>query len=333
MNSLTTVGCHDWISHTGPRILIVDDDEDAAEITARMLASGGSYRLTSVTSAEAAYAALDLHEATNDPLPFDLVVMDILMPDVDGIEATAAIRSTRRGAMVPILMLSGRRDLGSLGQAFMAGASDFVTKPIEAVDLQARVRTLLRLKREQDRRQARERELRLSNDQLQHAVIDGTLVDATTGLPSRAWAEVILRECRTRCADAAAALVQVDEMDAYLTHHGARGAEKLYREIAGRLRDVPAPLGCHLTTWDEGRFLLVHPRARDAARLDELCASLQRAVEYPAIPHGNALHHDRVRISTATAWRPAATAVALPSALIASLGIENVRGARHVERV
>ncbi|MDR7101378.1 hypothetical protein [Croceicoccus sp. BE223] len=68
-------------------------------------------------------------------------------------------------------------------------------------------------------------------------------------------------------------------------------------------------------------------------RLDELCVSLQRAVEFPAIPHGNALHHDRVRISTATAWRRAAKAVALPFALIASLGIENVRGARHVERV
>lgn len=333
---LKPVAGNEWQGHAGPRILIVDDDEDSAEITARLLASGGTYRISVVASAAAAYAALELGEAAGgeaDALAYDLVIMDIMMPGIDGIEATAAIRTTRRGSMVPILMLSGRRDMGSLGQAFMAGASDFVAKPIETVDLQARVRTLLRLKREQDRRHARERDLRLSNRELQHAVIDGTLINAATGLPSRAWAEVVLRDCRQRGADVAAALVQVDEIDAYATHHGARGTERLYREIAGRLRQVPAPVSCQLTTWDEGRFLLIQPLARDSMRLDELCVSLHRAVEYPAIPHGNALHHDRVRISTATAWRPAASAVALPSALIASLGIENVRGARHVEWV
>ncbi|WP_066555285.1 response regulator [Croceicoccus bisphenolivorans] len=334
MSNLTVVSTGENSARTGPRILIVDDDPDSAEITARLISSGGSYRLTCVHDAEAAYTALKLADDI-DPdsarASFDLVVMDIMMPGVDGIEATAAIRTTRRGASVPILMLSGRRDLALLGQAFMAGASDFVAKPVEAVDLQARVRTLLRLKREQDRRQARERQLVASNRELQHAVIDGTLFDSGCGLPSRAWAELVLRDCRKQDRPVAAALVQVDELDAYINHHGTRASESLLREIAGRLREVPAPLCASIALWDDGRFLVLAPGHRDAARLGELCANLQRAVEYPAIPHGNALHHDRVRISTASAWRPALQAADLPSALIASLGLENFQGRRHVE--
>lgn len=333
MNSLTMVadGAADsGEPGIGPRILIVDDDEDSAAITAGLITEGGSYRIVQVHSAAAAYGALRLADAGDETCPFDLVVMDIMMPRVDGIEATAAIRTARRGMAVPILMLSGRRDLASLGQAFMAGASDFVAKPIEAVELQARVRTLLRLKREQDRRQARERQLLASNRELQRSVIDGTLFDAALGLPARSWAELVLRECRTHGRPVAAALVQIDELEAYVGHHGTAGAEALMREIAGRLRDVPAPLGTGLVPWDEGRFLVLAPGHRDAARLGELCASLQRAVEYPAIVHGNALHHDRVRISTASAWRPASLAADLPSLLIASLGLENFRGRRHV---
>ncbi|RVQ68685.1 hypothetical protein EKN06_00155 [Croceicoccus ponticola] len=125
--------------------------------------------------------------------------------------------------------------------------------------------------------------------------------------------------------------VQVDELDAYVTHHGNRATKRLYREISSRLRDVAAPLGTQIMIWDYGRFIVLAPGLRDASRLGDLCASMQRAVELPAIPPGNALHHDRVRVSTSTAWRAGSTALELPSALIASLGIENFRGRRHIE--
>ncbi|MBB3990238.1 response regulator [Croceicoccus naphthovorans] len=332
MNSVTPLHPFDGQQATGPRILIVDDDPDAAQITASLLTAGGSYRITCVESAQAAYNALSLTGGGNREarMECDLVIMDILMPDVDGIEATAAIRTSPRGAFLPILMLSGRRDLDALGQAFMAGASDFVTKPIEPVELQARVRTLLRLKREQDRRQARERQLVTSNRELQEAVLDGTLIDGADGLPSRAWAEMLLRDARMRGTPMAAALIQIEELDAYVALHGVRGAERLAGEIAARLRTVPAPLGVTLAHWDEGRFIVFSPGRNEAERLEKLCVNMQHAVEYPAIPHGNALHHDRVRVSTASAWRPAATVVDLPSALIASLAEENFRGKRHV---
>lgn len=333
MNKLSLVSDIALGALTGPRILIVDDDPDSAEITERMLNSGGSYRVTCVESAAAAYEALNLcvDEGRGARLAFDLVIMDVLMPEVDGIEATAAIRTSRKGAFLPILMLSGRRDLDALGQAFMAGASEFVTKPVEPVELQARVRTLLRLKREQDRRQARERQLIDSNRELQESVIDGTLIERNAGLPSRAWAELLLRDCRKRDLPIAAALVQIDELDAFVAHQGSRGADRLYQEIAARLRAVPAPLGTTLASWDEARYLVLSPGRGDPGRLSDLCGHIQRAVEYPAIVHGNALHHDRVRVSTASGWRRAADATELPAALIGALGSENFRGMRHID--
>jgi len=328
MTKLTAIAHDDHTALVGPRILIVDDDAESAAMTMRLLGSGGNYRMSIAHDAAAAYAALKL--AGDGPDRIDLVIMDLVMPGIDGIEATAAIRTTERGSSLPILVLSGRQDMESLGQAFMAGASEFVAKPVKAVELQARVRTLLRLGREQRRRQERERQLIASNRELQQSVFDGTLIDATSGLPSRAWAELVLRDCRARGAPVAAALVQVEELDAYIALHGAKGGHML-SEVAGRLRAVPAPLGAMLSSWSEGRFLIIAPGHRDAQRLGELCTAMQRAVEYPAIPHGNALHHDRVRVSTASAWRPASTASQLPSALIASLGMESVHGSRHVE--
>lgn len=334
MNQLSNASAVEHGNNEGPRVLIVDDDADSAEITARMLTNGGEdFRIRCVASAEEAYVALSLVGGTGQSarMAYDIVIMDIMMPGVDGIEATAAIRTTKRGSFVPILMLSGRRDLDALGQAFMAGASDFVTKPIEPVELQARVRTLLRLKREQERRQARERQLEESNRELQQSVIDGTLIDRATGMPSRAWAEMVLRECRGSGVPLAAAMVQIEELDAYSALHGVRGAERLHADIMRRLTSVPAPLGATLASWDEGRFIVLLPGMKDSARVAALCTGLQRAVEYPAMPHGNALHHDRVRVSTANGWRPASQAAELPSALIASLAEENFRGRRNVE--
>ena len=73
----------------------------------------------------------------------DIILLDVVMPVVDGIEACARIRSDTRYSGVPIIMVTAVDDIDQLTDAFVAGASDYVTKPIVPTDLLARVEAAL----------------------------------------------------------------------------------------------------------------------------------------------------------------------------------------------
>jgi len=82
-----------------------------------------------------------------------------MMPGLDGVEACRRIKAVERFRDTPIIMVTAMSEAGFLEAAFAAGAVDYLTKPVNRVELLARVRSALRLKREMDRRKAREQEL------------------------------------------------------------------------------------------------------------------------------------------------------------------------------
>ncbi|THB68120.1 MAG: response regulator, partial [Desulfovibrio sp.] len=135
-------------------ILIVDDSPTSRMLLETILKNAG---YTQLTSAATAQEALDLLRAWNG-LP-DLVLMDINMPGMDGIEATRIIKADPKLRDVQIIMVTVSDEEEYLEQAFEAGAVDFINKPVSKVELRARIRSVLRLKNEMDRRKEREREL------------------------------------------------------------------------------------------------------------------------------------------------------------------------------
>jgi signal transduction histidine kinase len=121
------------------RILIIDDDATAQETLVAML-EGGDY---------------DLEIATNGPdglmmadriLP-DLILLDVMMPGMDGFEVCTRLRSMERLAEVPVIILTALDDRESLLRGIQSGADDFLAKPIDRQELSARVRTITRLNR------------------------------------------------------------------------------------------------------------------------------------------------------------------------------------------
>jgi phosphoserine phosphatase RsbU/P len=141
-------------------ILVVDDTEEVREIFEVVLAGGGHQNVIKVDSAAAAFSFLALATPlAPDPPPVDVILLDIIMPDMDGIQACARIRRDPRYAEVPIVMATAIDDLESVDKAFQCGATDYLTKPLKAVDLLACVRSNLKLKAERAMRNAREREL------------------------------------------------------------------------------------------------------------------------------------------------------------------------------
>jgi two-component system response regulator MprA len=121
-------------SDTKPHVLVVEDDRAVRESLRRSLEFNGY----TVSLAEDGAAALAGISGTNP----DAIVMDVMMPRLDGIETTRALRSV--GNQVPILVLTARDAVGDRVEGLDAGADDYLTKPFALDELLARLRALLR---------------------------------------------------------------------------------------------------------------------------------------------------------------------------------------------
>jgi two-component system response regulator MprA len=117
-----------------PRVLVVDDDKAVRESLRRSLEFNG-YDVALATDGAEALAGI----GATDP---DVVIMDVMMPRLDGIEATRALRSAKND--VPILVLTARDAVGDRVEGLDAGADDYLTKPFALQELLARLRALLR---------------------------------------------------------------------------------------------------------------------------------------------------------------------------------------------
>lgn len=126
---------------TSSRLLVVDDDPDVRDSLGRALRYAGYQVLTAVHGGE----ALDAVARS----PVDLIVLDVLMPIMDGFEACRRLRE--RGDATPVLVLTARDSVGDRVTGLDAGADDYLVKPFALGELQARVRALLR--RSQARRE------------------------------------------------------------------------------------------------------------------------------------------------------------------------------------
>lgn len=119
-------------------ILVVDDQQENIEHFETTLDELG-YR---ISAARNGLEALDKVKAD----PPDLVIMDVMMPGMDGLEATRTLKADSKTRPIPVLMVTGLSDLGNKVDGLEAGADDFLGKPFNRVELVARVRSLLRIK-------------------------------------------------------------------------------------------------------------------------------------------------------------------------------------------
>jgi PleD family two-component response regulator len=268
-----------------------------------VLLAAGYEDVATAGSATEAYEILAVGSPAHaTPVPVDLVLLDIVMPEVDGIEACARIRKDPRCADVPIIMVTSLADMDSLANAFVAGATDYITKPLNRVELLARTRSALKLKSELDRRQAREHEL------LQFMSTWGDRrashwIDDTTGLFVGEVAEAYLIAAASLPSESDSSVIalRIDRLDAYRATQGDAAAAGIMARVARAVRATAATVGVVAAAYRDGVIVLVVPELRQKPAL-ELGEALRASVSKLGIlnPESIAANHVTASVSVVT---------------------------------
>jgi len=148
-------------------ILIIDDSALHLRLIEDILQNAGFTDTIAIDSADGASVCVAGDSMRTDDQTLDLILMDLVMPDVNGHEACRLIKAKPHMADVPVIMVTARTDGESLRRAFAAGATDYIRKPIIAVELIARVSTALTMMSQRAGRKRRERELESALQELQ----------------------------------------------------------------------------------------------------------------------------------------------------------------------
>jgi sigma-B regulation protein RsbU (phosphoserine phosphatase) len=154
------------------RVLIVDDVKDNIDVLVEALRD--DYRLSVALDGTAALRSVE----KSTP---DLVLLDIMMPGIDGYEVCRQLRARESTREVPVMFLSALEDVRNKAHGFEVGGNDYLTKPFEMLEVKARVRSLLKAKLYADAvREAMARDLRIARE-IQMGILPVDLVSVTKG--------------------------------------------------------------------------------------------------------------------------------------------------------
>ena len=211
------------------RILVVDDHEDNVEVLRARLEARGY----DVKGANSGQEALDTVAGW---VP-DLILLDVMMPDMDGLEVVSRLKADRKLPFIPVIMQTALDSTERMVAGLEAGADDYVTKPINFAELEARVRSLLRIKKLQQELGDRERELSQMNDKLLHI----SLTDGLTGVDNRRALEQRLHEMFEHSLrlhePIACVMCDIDHFKKVNDTYGHAAGDEVLKQFAQILRD------------------------------------------------------------------------------------------------
>jgi CheY-like chemotaxis protein len=151
-------------------ILIVDDSEEQRELLALTLKTAGYRSLLFAESAEEALKRLGIGAVPHPSERIEVVLMDFLMPGMDGLEACRRIRSEERLKHLPVIVVTAKTEPPDLMDAYTAGATDYIRKPVLPMELVARVSMAMTMKEEFDNQEEHEHELEAKTKELTRTV-------------------------------------------------------------------------------------------------------------------------------------------------------------------
>lgn len=286
------------------RILVIDDDPATAELARKWFATQ-PFEVIDAQDGESG-----IKRAIADAP--ELILLDLTMPGIDGLEVARRLKSESDTRSIPIVLLTACRDVNSKVEAFAAGADDYITKPFDVQELDARIRAMLRKRTMLHRLESEVANLSTTNEQLEQLL----MLDEKTGLYNfREFRRKLGEEWeRADRYDVPLSLVFLDldkfkQVNDTLGHQaGDRVLKEFATLVAGGARgsDVAARYG-----GEEFAVILPHTDAEMAQRVAE---RIRRAVEEFVFLEDE--RPTRITVSAGVATRPSPIEIESLDALI-----------------
>lgn len=274
-----------WSGQDAPKILIVDDDRSTRLLLRRAM-EGQGYQVVEVDDGKACLAAYS-------EIQPDMVLLDALMPVMDGFSCCRQLQQLPGSDCTPVLMITALEDQASVDRAFEAGATDYITKPIHWAVLRQRVRRLI----EQSRLY---RQLEEANRALQKLAASDGLTQVANRRRFDEYLEQEWRRAIREQVPLSLILCDIDSFKRFNDTYGHQAGDDCLKQVAAAIQQTlkrPADLAARYGG-EEFAMILPHTEANGAVQLAE---AVRLHIQALAIPHLNSQVSQSVTLSLGVA--------------------------------
>lgn len=258
------------------RILIVDDSPTSRAALTRYIERMGHMPIV----ASGGTHAIELYRKENP----GLVLLDVMMPDMDGYTVARKIRSIQIDEWIPIIFLSAKDDDQDLERGIEAGGDDYLVKPVSYVVLNAKIRAMQRIDDMRQKLLYLSRQLAVANRELEKI----SHQDGLTGLANRRYFDFFLLQETTRAkrnrTSLSVMLCDVDFFKAYNDNYGHLAGDETLRKVAKALATVCKRSADLAARYGGEEFVLVLPDTPPEGA-EQIAASILEVVNELQIPH------------------------------------------------